>query len=87
MKMWNEERGFGFISPAEGGEDVFCHRSALAEGVSLSTGASVTYEEQWDDRKNKHRANNVVTSDDRTELVQEIAYHFVGCGTRWAFIS
>jgi len=59
VKMWNEERGFGFITPGDGGEDVFVHRSALAEGVQLSPGASVTYTGQWDDRKGKYRAQIV----------------------------
>lgn len=57
--MWNEERGFGFITPAEGGEDVFCHRSALQEGVTLQAGMIVQYEAVWDDKKRKDRAADV----------------------------
>lgn len=59
MKMWNDERGFGFVTPAGGGEDVFVHRSAIGEGVALSTGANVTYNESMDDKKNKPRALDV----------------------------
>eukprot|EP00929_Paragymnodinium_shiwhaense_P061838 TRINITY_DN30895_c0_g1_i1.p1 TRINITY_DN30895_c0_g1~~TRINITY_DN30895_c0_g1_i1.p1 ORF type:complete len:296 (-),score=64.98 TRINITY_DN30895_c0_g1_i1:148-1035(-) len=59
VKMWNEERGFGFIMPSNGGEDVFMHRSALGEGVVVQAGSSVTYIEEWDDRKRKYRATDV----------------------------
>lgn len=59
VKMWNEERGFGFINPNNGGEDVFVHRSALGPGVVLSSGAPVTYKASWDDRKKKYRAEDV----------------------------
>jgi len=60
--MWNEERGFGFISPSAGGEDVFCHRSALGEGVQLSQGMAVNYDPEWDEKKRKDRAANVAVS-------------------------
>mmetsp|Transcript_3094 Transcript_3094/g.10313 ORF Transcript_3094/g.10313 Transcript_3094/m.10313 type:complete len:303 (-) Transcript_3094:45-953(-) len=59
VKMWNEERGFGFITPAGGGEDVFVHRSALREGVLLAPGQIVTFEALWDDKKRKDRAADV----------------------------
>lgn len=63
VKMWNEERGFGFIAPANGGDDVFVHRSALGEGVTLQAGATVSYEPVWDDKKRKDRASDVLVSD------------------------
>eukprot|EP00930_Biecheleria_cincta_P054539 TRINITY_DN4073_c0_g1_i1.p1 TRINITY_DN4073_c0_g1~~TRINITY_DN4073_c0_g1_i1.p1 ORF type:complete len:324 (-),score=52.27 TRINITY_DN4073_c0_g1_i1:74-961(-) len=59
VKMWNEDKGFGFIAPDGGGDDVFVHRSALGQGVALSSGASVSFEAEWDDRKRKDRATNV----------------------------
>ena len=46
MKWFNEEKGYGFISPDEGGEDLFVHFSGIAgEGYkSLEEGEKVTYE-------------------------------------------
>ena len=46
VKWFNESKGFGFISPADGGDDVFVHFSAIAgDGFrTLAEGQSVNYE-------------------------------------------
>ena len=46
VKWFNNAKGYGFITPAEGGEDVFVHHSAInADGYrTLNEGQSVAYE-------------------------------------------
>ena len=45
LKSWNDERGFGFLAPLEGGEDVFVHFSAIQSSGyrSLDEGAQVEF--------------------------------------------
>ncbi len=46
VKWFNESKGFGFISPNEGGEDVFVHfRAIVGDGFkTLAEGQTVVYE-------------------------------------------
>jgi len=55
VKFFNTQKGFGFIAPANGGNDVFVHISALERsGIShLNEGQKVTYETQVDKRSGK----------------------------------
>ena len=46
VKWFNNSKGYGFIAPAEGGDDVFVHHTAI-EGTGFKTleeGQSVTFE-------------------------------------------
>ncbi len=46
VKWFNESKGYGFIVPSEGGDDIFVHTSAIeSEGaVTLLEGQTVDFE-------------------------------------------
>ncbi len=46
VKWFNDAKGYGFIKPDDGSEDVFCHHTAIvAEGFrTLAEGQKVTYD-------------------------------------------
>jgi cold shock protein len=44
IKMFNEDKGFGFVQPDDGGTDVFFHVTALREGDEITVGKVVTFE-------------------------------------------
>ena len=52
VKFFNDAKGFGFITPDEGGNDAFVHISALeASGMrTLASDQRVSYELETDQR-------------------------------------
>jgi uncharacterized membrane protein YsdA (DUF1294 family)/cold shock CspA family protein len=59
IKSWNDERGFGFIEPTNGGRDVFVHIQAFGlRNERPESGQRVSYELAADER-GRPRALNV----------------------------
>ena len=59
VKMFDENRGFGFIGPDSGGDDIFFHVSALREGDEIARHAAVTFEVGTDPKSGKIKAVSV----------------------------
>jgi CspA family cold shock protein len=55
VKFYNEQKGYGFIAPDNGGNDVFVHATALERaGIRrLAEGQKVQFETQRDSRTGK----------------------------------
>jgi CspA family cold shock protein len=59
IKMFNEHKGFGFIIPDDGDNDVFFHVSALREGDEITVGKAVIFEIGADPKTGKSKAVSV----------------------------
>ena len=61
VKWFNNQKGFGFIQPTDGGTDVFVHISAVERaGMStLNEGQKLSFEVVADRRSGKSAAENL----------------------------
>jgi CspA family cold shock protein len=59
IKIFNENKGFGFIKPDDGGVDVFFHVSALRDGDEITEGKVVNFEMGVDQKSGKTKAVSV----------------------------
>jgi CspA family cold shock protein len=52
VKWFSDDKGFGFVTPDDGGKDLFVHHTGIAgDGFrSLTEGTKVSYEEQSSDK-------------------------------------
>ena len=61
VKWFNAQKGFGFIQPDAGGNDVFVHISAVERAGlgSLNEGQKISYELERDQRSGKMSAGQL----------------------------
>ena len=61
VKFYNDQKGFGFIQPDNGGKDVFVHATALERAGmrGLSEGQKVSFDTAEDRRSGKTAVNNI----------------------------
>ncbi|BCJ97569.1 cold-shock protein [Anaerocolumna chitinilytica] len=61
VKWFNSQKGYGFITNDNGGDDVFVHFSAIESNgfKSLDEGQRVTFDIEKDPKNNKIKASNV----------------------------
>ena len=61
VKWFNVQKGFGFIQPEEGGQDVFVHISAVERAGmnNLNEGQKVSFEIVADKRSGRTSAGNL----------------------------
>ena len=59
IKKFYEDKGYGFVVPDDGSEDVFVHVKDNPELKGAQTGDQVAFDSEWDDRKSKYKGANV----------------------------
>jgi CspA family cold shock protein len=61
VKFYNDQKGFGFIQPDNGGKDVFVHATALERAGmrGLNEGQKVSFDTAEDRRTGKVAVNNI----------------------------
>lgn len=61
VKFYNDQKGYGFIQPDEGGSDVFVHATALERAGmnALREGQKVTFDTEVDRRSGKTAVSTI----------------------------
>jgi cold shock protein len=61
VKFYNDQKGYGFIEPENGGKDVFVHATALERAgmTGLTEGQKVSFDTEVDSRSGKTAVANI----------------------------
>lgn len=61
VKFYNDQKGYGFITPDSGGKDVFVHATALERAGmrGLSEGQKVSFDTEQDRKSGKIAVANI----------------------------
>lgn len=59
VKFFSQDKGFGFITPDDGGQDVFVHATGIQGSGLLRDGQKVSYDLGQDRKTGKSKAENV----------------------------
>ena len=71
VKFFNEQKGYGFIAPDDGGQDAFVHISAVERAGmgTLRENQRSAYDLE-EDRRGKMAAGNIRSADDEQETAE-----------------
>ena len=59
IKKFFEDKGFGFVTPDDGGDDVFVHVKENPDLEGAQQGDACSFDTKWDDRKGKYNGTNL----------------------------
>lgn len=81
---WKEDKGFGFITPADGGNDVFVHASSLPPSQKRpAINATVTYTLAYDNQQRPRAINVQFDHESIADLILPtivVGVFFIGLG-------
>ncbi|MCH1925110.1 DUF1294 domain-containing protein [Shewanella sp. C32] len=71
LSQWNDDRGFGFITPVNGDKPVFLHIKAMANRSRRPTVGELLSYELAQDKQGRWQALNAMSTNDKQQLRQQ----------------
>jgi CspA family cold shock protein len=72
VKAWRDDKGYGFVKPDAGGNDVFVHVSNVRDQQPLSRGDRVSFVLGVNRNNGKSEAKEVELIDDTSQWADEV---------------